>query len=86
MFGNQPELSYDIKDGNLIVKIKSPQNAAVRASGRMITIEFETLAAGETEIAFINSDTKARIGSALTAASGNSAQVIISREGLASER
>ncbi|MGH9840198.1 MAG: cohesin domain-containing protein [Blastocatellia bacterium] len=85
MFGNQPELLSDINDNSLVVRIKNPQNTPVRAGGRLITIEFETLAAGETEIAFNNNDTKARIGSALTAASGNPAQVVISRDSVASE-
>ncbi len=85
MFGNQPELISDINDSSLVVRIKNPQNTPVRAGGRLITIEFETLAAGETEIAFNNNDTKARIGSALTAASGNSVQVVISRDSVASE-
>ncbi|MFN0087412.1 MAG: cohesin domain-containing protein [Blastocatellia bacterium] len=85
MFGSQPELSYDINNGNLVVRIKNAQNQPSRASGRMITVEFETLAMGETEIAFVNSDTKARIGSALTPASGNSMQVVISRDSVTSE-
>ena len=85
MFGSQPELGYDINNGTLVVRIKSAQNQPGRASGRMITVEFETLAAGETEIAFNNNDTKARIGSALAPASGNAMQVVISRDSVASE-
>src|SRR5262249_21794932 len=44
LFGNQPELGYDINNGNLVVRIKHPQNSPSRASGRLITVEFETLA------------------------------------------
>src|SRR5262245_2760166 len=85
MFGKDPYMEYEIDKCNLLVRIKIPQNSPAMANGRLVTIEFETLAAGETEIAFNNNDTKARIGSALTSASGNSTTVIISRDNVASE-
>jgi hypothetical protein len=85
MFGAQPDLGYDINGGNLVVRIKNPNNSPARAAGRLLTIEFEPLSPGEAEISFNNNDTKARIGSALTSASGNSTTIVIGRVSAASE-
>ncbi len=85
MFGAQPEFSYDISEkGILIVRVKQPQNTATAASGRLITIEFVAIGAGQSEIAFNSSDTKVRVGSALLPAGGSATQVIISRDSVTS--
>lgn len=85
LFGSQPEFSYDIKQkGTLIVNVKQPHNTPTASNGRLITIEFSAIGEGQSEIAFNNTDTKVRVGSANIAASGSSTQVIIGRDSVTS--
>jgi general secretion pathway protein D len=85
LFGSQPDFSYDINEkGILIVRVKQPQNTPTASSGRLITIEFTAIGAGQSEIAFNGNDTKVRIGSAQIPASGSSTQVTISRDSVTS--
>lgn len=82
MFGAQPDLTYEVEKGNLIVKIKQPQSTPVRAAGRMILIEFAATAEGQTEITFNVSGTQVRLpNNTLAQASGTPTQIFISREG-----
>lgn len=85
LFGSQPVLSSNIEKGLLNVSIKSPQKTGVAANGQMIIIEFAAVAEGSTEIAFNNADTKVSlIGNMSVPAKGTAAQVVISRDGVAS--
>jgi general secretion pathway protein D len=86
MLGEQPDLGYDVSGGTLNIRIKNPQNTAVRASGLLVHIEFEAIAAGQAEITFNNNDTKVRMGAALAAASGGSTTVIISNQNVARDK
>lgn len=85
MFGAQPDPSYDVSNGNLLVKFKSPQSApAMASSGRLILIEFAAIAEGSSEITFNQSGTLV----SMAGGTGNdikpssaATQVIISRDG-----
>jgi hypothetical protein len=80
-FGARPEFSYDISEkGVLIVSVRQGQNQATARSGRLVTIEFTAIGAGQSEIAFNRDDTKVRVGSAQIPAGGSSTQVTISRD------
>jgi hypothetical protein len=81
LFGAQPEFSYDISaKGVLSVSVRQGQNQATARSGRLVTIEFTAIGAGQSEIAFNRDDTKVRVGSAQIPAGGSSTQVTISRD------
>ncbi|MDQ3010391.1 MAG: cohesin domain-containing protein [Acidobacteriota bacterium] len=85
LFGAQPVLNSNIEKGILNVSIKSSQKAGVAANGQVIVIEFAAMAEGSTEIAFNNADTKVSlIGNMSVPAKGAAAQVVISRDGVAS--
>ncbi len=83
MFGAQPDPTYEVEKGNLIVKFKSPQSApAVASSGRMILLEFAAIAEGSSEIAFNQTATQiTMVGNANAKTVANPTQVIISRDG-----
>ncbi|MCI0337045.1 MAG: cohesin domain-containing protein [Acidobacteria bacterium] len=88
MFGAQPDLNYEVEKGNLVVKIKqtqsSPLSSAVRASGRVILVEFAAVAEGQSEIAFNSNITQvSTAGNTNVRAGGTPTQVIISREAVA---
>ena len=85
LFGAQPVLNSNIEKGTLNVSIKSQQKAGVAANGQVIVIEFAAVAEGSTEIAFNNADTKVSlIGNMSVPAKGAAAQIVISRDGVAS--
>lgn len=86
LFGDQPDLGYDVSGSNLNIRIKNPQNSSVRATGRLVNIDFEALAAGESTIMFNNNETKARLGSAVMSATGGSTTVVISHGNVAREK
>jgi general secretion pathway protein D len=83
MFGAQPDPTYEVEKGNLVVKFKSPQSAAaVPSSGRMILLEFAAIAEGSSEIAFNQTATQiTMVGNASAKTVANPTQVIISRDG-----
>jgi general secretion pathway protein D len=82
MFGAQPDPTYEVQNGNLLVKFKSPQSApAMASSGRMILIEFAALAEGSSEIAFNQTTQVSMAGNAGIKPAGSPTQVIISRDG-----
>jgi general secretion pathway protein D len=85
MFGAQPDPTYEVENGNLIVKFKSPQSApAIASSGRMILIEFAAIAEGSSEIVFNQTATQISMaGNSNVKPVGTPTQVIISRDGLA---
>jgi general secretion pathway protein D len=83
MFGAQPDPTYEVENGNLLVKFKSPQSAlAVPSSGRMILIEFAAIGEGSSEIVFNQTATQVSMaGNANMKPVGTPTQVIISRDG-----
>jgi general secretion pathway protein D len=83
MFGAQPDPTYEVANGNLAVKFKSPQSApAMASSGRMILIEFAAIAEGASEINFNQAATQISMaGNANIKPTGTATQVIISRDG-----
>jgi len=83
MFGAQPDPTYEVEKGNLIVKFKTPQSApAVASSGRMVLIEFAAIAEGSSEIAFNQTATQvSMVGNGNIRPAGTATQVIISRDG-----
>jgi general secretion pathway protein D len=85
MFGAQPDPTYEVENGNLIVKFKSPQSApAIASSGRMILIEFAAIAEGSSDIVFNQTATQISMaGNANVKPVGTPTQVIISRDGVA---
>jgi general secretion pathway protein D len=85
MFGAQPDPTYEVQNGNLIVKFKLPQSApAIASSGRMILIEFAAIAEGSSEIFFNQTATEVSMaGNANVKPVGTPTQVIISRDGVA---
>lgn len=85
LFGNQPELTYDIQKGTLKVSVKHPLKSSVSANGKVIVIEFSAIAEGSSEIAFSNGDTKVNTdANSSVPAKGGNAQVVISRDAVAS--
>ena len=84
LFGQQPELTYDAKKGTLKIAIKNAQKTPVGANGQVVVIEFVALSEGQTEIAFNNSDTKINLADNKSAAAfGSAAQVVITRDAVA---
>jgi general secretion pathway protein D len=83
MFGAQPDPTYEVENGNLIVKFKSPQSVpAIASSGRMILIEFSAISEGSSEIVFNQTVTQVSMaGNANVKPVGTPTQVIISRDG-----
>jgi general secretion pathway protein D len=82
MFGAQPELSYEIERGNLVVRVKQPQATPVSGSGRLMLVEFVALAEGQSEIAFNANATQVKMANnTLAQAGGSPTQVIVSRDG-----
>lgn len=85
LFGQQPELSYDVDKGVLKVKINSAKKTPVSAKGHVLVIEFAALAEGESQVVFNNSDTKINLADKKSApASGANAQVVITRDAVTS--
>ncbi len=85
MFGQQPELSFDVDKGVLKVQINTPKKTPVSAKGNVVVIEFTAVAEGESNITFNNSDTKVNLADKKSApASGSTAQVVITRDAVAS--
>ncbi len=82
MFGAQPDLTYEVERGNLVVKIKQQQAAPISGSGRLILIEFAAIAEGQSEITFNAGATQIKMANnTLAQAGGSPTQVIISRDG-----
>jgi general secretion pathway protein D len=83
MFGAQPDPTYEVANGSLAVKFKSPQSApAMASSGRLILIEFAAIAEGSSEINFNQAATQISMaGNANIKPTGTPTQVIISRDG-----
>jgi general secretion pathway protein D len=82
MFGAQPDLTYEVERGNLVVRVKQQQAAPVSGSGRLILVEFTALAEGQSEIAFNANATQIKMANnTLAQAGGAPTQVIVSRDG-----
>jgi hypothetical protein len=73
---------YAVEKGNLIVSLKQSKPAPVSSNGRLLLIEFEAVAEGQTEIAFVDKATWLRLpGNGSAQANGSATQVIISNPG-----
>jgi general secretion pathway protein D len=80
MLGERPD--YAVEKGNLIVSLKQSKPAPVSSNGRLMLIEFEAIAEGQTEIAFVDKATWLRLpGNGSAQANGSATQVIISNPG-----
>ncbi|MEK7832403.1 MAG: cohesin domain-containing protein [Acidobacteriota bacterium] len=85
LFGQQPELSFDVDKGVLKVQINTAKKTPVSAKGNVVVIEFAAVAEGESQITFNNTDTKVNLADKKSApASGATAQVVITRDAVAS--
>ncbi len=81
MLGVQPDLTYEVEKGVLIVRLKQTQPTPTLAEGRLVLVEFIALADGQTEISFNSSTTRVRTpGDQNATAVVSSAQIIISRD------
>ena len=81
MLGPQPDLTYELEKGNLVIRVKQPNAAPVKASGRLITIDFTALTEGQSEIAFDGNGNQLRMtDNSMVQASGVATQIIVTRE------
>ena len=81
MLGPQPDLTYELEKGSLVVRVKQPNAAPVKASGRLITIDFTALTEGQSEIVFDGNGNQLRLtDSSMVQASGLPTQIVVTKE------
>ncbi|MGH9801778.1 MAG: cohesin domain-containing protein, partial [Blastocatellia bacterium] len=85
LFGQQPKLSFEVKNGVLTLQVNSAINTPFSTKGSVIVIEFAAIGEGESQVGFNNSDTKVNLADKKSApASGATVQVVITRDAVTS--
>ncbi len=85
LFGPQSDLKHETGKGTLTVRINPGKSQTVSASGKLVLVEFEALAEGETQITFNKSGSQVRMQGNVNASLASSpARVMIRKDTLTS--
>ena len=83
LFGRDPGITTDLKDGALQIKLRqiTDRDAPVAASGQLVLIEFVALNQGDTFLEFVRETTELRLGRNAVQFNPLNAQVHIGKQG-----